>query len=1101
MNPSIQALEWIPRVTYSERMSYETEAWLNGLTDFRITERDGQGNILRAGERAEYFPVYFVEPCKGNEIALGYDIASSPIRKKALDSSRDTGEMVATGRVSLVQETASQFGFLVFAPIFTKSVTYDSLDARRENLKGFALGVFRIGDIVEKALKHIKSEGIEICLYDKSADAREGSFLYFHPSRPGISRSSSTPDEAAVPDGDLKNIRRLNIANREWLILMKAAPDFVSSGKTWQPLGVLTAGLLLTAILTSYLVLRKHAEDAVRESERHYRSLFENMLDGFAFCRMLFERNQPADYIYLDVNRAFETLTGLKDVVGKKVTEVIPGIEESSPELLEIFGKAALTGNPVQFEKYVPTIGKWLSIAVYSPQREHFVTIIENVTERKKAEKEVRRLNRLYDVLSQVNQAIVRIGSRDELFSTVCRLIVERSAIDLAWIGWLNPETSAINPVAHFGDHARMLTEAHFYANESPERQGNPGMAVREGRSFVCNECRPGFCLCLARLAPASFGFKSCGSFPIRFGGEVCGALTLCIAEQGFFHEREIQLLNEVALDVSYALDKIESDGQRDCLREEYQQQSVFLRTLMDAMPYQVFYKDTQMRYLGCNRAFEAANGLRKDQIIGRTVHEIKTPELADLHHEAERRLLANPDQQNVVYEETSKAADNTPKYLQVTKALFRSQDGALGGIIGATVDITGLKNTEQALRESEKRLSMALSASRMGVWEWDAGTNSIYWSPECHNVFGVKNFDGKLETFKNLFHPEDLAGALVKIRNAIKGGTVYEDEFRTTDTGGETRWVSASGMAEYGHDGKPLILRGTAQDITRQKQLEKERELVDAQLRQAQKLESIGQLAAGIAHEINTPTQYIGDNTRFLREAFNDLVRMMDRYAEAPEAIMAGGPLDEVILKMKEAAEQADVEYLRDEIPKAIEQALDGVQRVSTIVQAMKAFSHPGSTEKMLTDINSAIETTITVARNEWKYVADVLTDFDPALPPVPCLPGEFNQVILNMIINSAHAIAEKVGDGSSQKGAINISTKERGNFVEICIRDNGNGVREDIKSKIFDPFFTTKEVGKGTGQGLAISHSVIVKKHGGTIDFESKSGEGTTFIIRLPI
>jgi signal transduction histidine kinase len=166
-----------------------------------------------------------------------------------------------------------------------------------------------------------------------------------------------------------------------------------------------------------------------------------------------------------------------------------------------------------------------------------------------------------------------------------------------------------------------------------------------------------------------------------------------------------------------------------------------------------------------------------------------------------------------------------------------------------------------------------------------------------------------------------------------------------------------------------------------------------------------------------------------------------------------------------------------------------------------MKQFSHPGSTEKTLVNINSAIESTVTVARNEWKYVTDLPMDLDPALPLVPCLPGEFNQVILNMIINSAQAIAEKMGNGSAQKGTINISTGVQGDFVEIRVSDSGNGIREDIMPKIFDPFFTTKEVGKGTGQGLAISHSVIVKKHGGTIDFESKPGEGTTFIIKLPI
>ena len=165
-----------------------------------------------------------------------------------------------------------------------------------------------------------------------------------------------------------------------------------------------------------------------------------------------------------------------------------------------------------------------------------------------------------------------------------------------------------------------------------------------------------------------------------------------------------------------------------------------------------------------------------------------------------------------------------------------------------------------------------------------------------------------------------------------------------------------------------------------------------------------------------------------------------------------------------------------------------------------MKEFSHPGKNEKTSIDLNKAIESTTTVARNEWKYVADMVTRFDPELPFVPCLPGEFNQVILNMIINATHAIAER-GNGPAGKGTITISTHAQGQFAEIRISDTGAGIPENIRTKIFDPFFTTKEVGKGTGQGLAISRSVIVDKHGGSIHFETEVGQGTTFIIKLPL
>ena len=178
----------------------------------------------------------------------------------------------------------------------------------------------------------------------------------------------------------------------------------------------------------------------------------------------------------------------------------------------------------------------------------------------------------------------------------------------------------------------------------------------------------------------------------------------------------------------------------------------------------------------------------------------------------------------------------------------------------------------------------------------------------------------------------------------------------------------------------------------------------------------------------------------------------------------------------------------------------MEGLERIAKIVRAMKEFSHP-SVEKGATDINRAIESTITVARNEWKYVADMVTNFDPDLPPVPCLKGEFNQVILNILVNAAHAIADLSGSGSDVKGTITVSTRHDDQWVETRIADTGPGIPDEIRTKIFDHFFTTKEVGKGTGQGLSIAYNVVVNKHGGTISVDSTVGQGTCFIIRLPI
>jgi len=278
-------------------------------------------------------------------------------------------------------------------------------------------------------------------------------------------------------------------------------------------------------------------------------------------------------------------------------------------------------------------------------------------------------------------------------------------------------------------------------------------------------------------------------------------------------------------------------------------------------------------------------------------------------------------------------------------------------------------------------------------------------------------------------------------------------------------------------------------------------RDITDRQrLQQSQKLESIGQLAAGIAHEINTPTQYIGDNVRFLKDAFGELSSLLEKYDRLLEAAKGNALFGETVKEISGAAEHTDVDYLLEEIPKSIEQTLEGVARVAKLVGAMKDFSHPGTKDKILLDLNRAIESTITVARNEWKYVADMETDYDSSLPGVLCLPGEFNQVILILIVNAAHAIADVVGDGNSAKGKIKVQTRNCPGWCEIRIQDTGTGIPEKARARIFDPFFTTKEIGKGSGQGLAIARSVVVNKHGGTIHFETEEGKGTTFIVRLP-
>ena len=325
-----------------------------------------------------------------------------------------------------------------------------------------------------------------------------------------------------------------------------------------------------------------------------------------------------------------------------------------------------------------------------------------------------------------------------------------------------------------------------------------------------------------------------------------------------------------------------------------------------------------------------------------------------------------------------------------------------------------------------------------------------------------------------------------------ISKGQVWHGDFKNRRKDGTFYWVNSTIVPFKNNRGQIEQYLAVRTDITEHRNLL-------SQLSQAQKLESIGQLAAGVAHEINTPILFVGNNTRFLKDSFEDLQGMLDSYKALLDWCREEGVASDLVDKIQSNIEQVDLDYLSEEIPKSIQQTLEGVERVAVIVRSMKEFSHPGVKEKSQIDLNAAIDSTITVSTNEWKYVAELVREFSADLPLVPCYPGEFNQVVLNIIVNAAHAIGAAVeGD---QKGRITVQTDRVEGYAEVRISDTGTGIPDEIRQKIFDPFFTTKKVGKGTGQGLAIAHNVIVEKLGGELLCNSEVGQGTTFIVRLPL
>jgi PAS domain S-box-containing protein len=421
--------------------------------------------------------------------------------------------------------------------------------------------------------------------------------------------------------------------------------------------------------------------------------------------------------------------------------------------------------------------------------------------------------------------------------------------------------------------------------------------------------------------------------------------------------------------------------------------------------------------------------------------------------------------------------------FLERYTAPVRGGDGSYYGRIWTFRDITERRRNEDALRQ----LSAAVEQSPVSVIITDPQGKISYVNRKFTESTGYAASEvlGKNPRILNSGHsPREMYTTLWE---TIREGREWRGEFRNRKKNGELYWEAATISPITDPDGSISHFLAVKEDIT-------ERLALEGELRQAQKLEGIGQLAAGIAHEINTPIQFVADNLTFLEGACSSIFGLLESCRPGE-----GKSLSEAEAARARAEADCDLEFLRAEVPQAIEQSLEGTRRVATIVRAMKEFSHPDVAEKTYCDLNQGIASTLTIARPEWKDVAEMASDFDETLPPVLCHPGEINQVVLNLIVNAAHAIRER--PEKAEKGQITVRTRRRGEFAEIAVSDTGAGIPADIQGRIFEPFFTTREVGSGTGQGLALAHSVVVRKHEGKIWFETEVGRGTTFFIHLPI
>jgi two-component system NtrC family sensor kinase len=510
------------------------------------------------------------------------------------------------------------------------------------------------------------------------------------------------------------------------------------------------------------------------------------------------------------------------------------------------------------------------------------------------------------------------------------------------------------------------------------------------------------------------------------------------------------------------------------------------------------------------NDAFVRTTGFSLADVVGARRMDLvrgpftRTEQFAEIGRDLTER-------RGVSAEFVTRTKDGVPYWvaMQVRPA---AQEGRVVAQIGVERDITPRRQAEErarqtlrraeslgvALRHEKHLLSAVLGTIPHLVW-WKGtdlrfvGANPAYLS--FRGLSSVAEVVGRLDS--QLDVDDGFGAAVSDLEQAVADShqPIADSTICLARPGGP-QWTFLLSVLPYYEGQRFAGVIGIGADVGQVADLER-------QLAQASRLESIGQLAAGIAHEINTPVQYVSDNTRFVADTFSDVLTGLREITKLVEATVPGAAPDADALRdgLKAVLDRLDLEFVAGEVPSALTACLEGLERVGGIVKAMKDFSHPGQ-GRTVVDLNRVVETTVQVCRSEWKYVAELVLDFEAAVGQVPCFEGELKQVLLNVLVNAAQAIeARRTRSGVGELGRITVGTRRRDQEALIVIEDDGIGMDEATRLRVFDPFFTTKDVGRGTGQGLSLAHAIIVQKHGGRIEVDSTPGQGARFTVALPL
>ena len=810
--------------------------------------------------------------------------------------------------------------------------------------------------------------------------------------------------------------------------------------------------------LAGYLAValaKVQAEELLRGSEQLYHSLFDNMLNGFAYCRMLFSEDQPQDFIYLAVNDAFTTLTGLKNVVGKRVSEVIPEIRKSDPELFEIYGRVALSGKPERFEMYVAALRMWFWMSVYSPQKEHFVAVFDVITERKQAEAKLVRINRLLAVLSHVNLAIAEANDRAQFFKDICRIAVERGNCRMAWIGLVNRDSGYIDVASHFGYEEGYLNLIRITTESTvPGGKGPTWTAIREARYIINNNTKENAYMIPWGDEAIRRGYLSSAAFPIREHKEVIGALTVYMSEPDYFEKDEIDLTQEIVDSISFAVDNFHHKELNRQAEEKLREAKAFTESTLNAIDDIFYAYDLNGNLLICNEALSRITGYSHEEL-----HSM-TP--TDFFAEKDRKRISKSmgivlKEGHAKQEAYLVLKDSRQIPYEFMGSMIKDHHGNISGLAGMARDITERKKIEQKIINAKKEWEDTFDAITELIFIHDSDGRIIRANRAYEQIAGISPVDFVGRPYNEIFPKTDIADEICK--KAVNSGIAALREI-TIDSLGKA--FSVRMYPKLDDNGKYLYSVHVMQDITERRKM-REAKIMKEMAEAANKAKS--DFLASMSHEFRTPLNAIIGFSELMATGLSG--QLTDQQKEHVTDIFTSG------------------QHL--------------LSLVNDILDLSKVEAGKMELEMNEFNIKRLVETSIALFKGKaYKQSLQITFEIAQGLETMIGDERKIKQVLFNLLGNAV----KFTPTGGMIKVEVTLADDKE--FLKYSIRDTGIGISPGDQNKLFKPFeqvdtrLTRKY--KGTGLGLSLCKQ-LVELHGGRIWVESEAGKGSSFIFVIPM